>query len=213
MGRSHLSNLHHISIPFLICLFYLLEKIIKYLIKSGDLSWKIGGIISISLALLIPYYFVFLQGLVNFKSNNLFTTLSILKNKNSIQDTNLKRIIAENTIDQLKIKYSPYIKERGITLLSADDTWYLSALKTVNNIESNNLPYYVTDEGIENLINTIFRRKEKYIFIGKMRSDDRRNVRPIYKVIYEEISKKYKFKENLDTLEVWEYQDLKDSEI
>lgn len=206
MGRSHLNNLHHVAIPFVICFFYLLEKLIIKVKEERNKLWKLSFVMLISLVLLTPFYLVILQGISNFKGNNLIESVQIIKNRDKIEAENFKRVTGERNFEKLINRYGDYIRNNGITLVSVDDTWYLIKLKIINNINSNNLSYYVDEKDLKNLSESIIKNKYKYVFISPYKEDARKEVKMVYKVMYNELSNFYKFKENIGSLDVLEYK-------
>lgn len=205
MGRSHLNNLHHVSIPFLIIFFYLLKRLLDQM-KLSNRLFRIQFALSVALFLIIPYYLFFLQGILNLKNVNFINSLKNIQNRKIIEETNFKRITGQETFDNLVLKYGDYIKENGITLVSVNDTWYLTKLKLVNNIESNNLSYFVDPDSLKKLALDIVESKAKYIFVTPEKDGDRKEVKNTYQSIYAEIDKVYAFKESLGSLDVLEYK-------
>lgn len=204
MGRSHLNNLHHVSIPFLIIFFYLLKRLLDQ-IKLSNRLFKMQVALALTLFLIVPYYLFFLQGILNLKNVNFISSLKNIQNRKMLEETNFKRITGKDTFDNLVLKYGDYIKENGITLVSVNDTWYLTKLKMVNNIESNNLYYFVDPDSLEKLALDIVKSRAKYIFITPGKNNDRKEVKEIYQSIYAEVDKVYSFKESLGSLDVLEY--------
>ncbi len=199
MGRSHLNNLHHIIIPFLICLFFIIDNFLLWIKNTGKLSYAFLGGSIVSLLFALPFYFIFVQGTKNLIEYNFFTTLHILQSKKQIEKENNDAILSP-TVTLLKEKYGDYINKNGITLISMNDTWFLIELKISNNIESNNLRYFVQDAPLKKIGHSILAKKYKYIFVDTSMNSDFGQVNNIYTTIKDS----YKTKEQIGSLLVLE---------
>ncbi len=202
MGRSHVNNLHHIIIPFLICIGFFIEKVLFKIkgIKS-KLFFKVVSIGTLVLVLLLPFYFVLIQAAINLKNDNLFTTLERLSQAGQIEENNVENTVGRETLNNLNQKYGWYFNTQGLTLVSERDTWFLVNLKRVNNINSNNLLYFVDESYLKKLADDIIKKQARYVFISKKSPNPNKGVQ----VISEGIAGKYQYKENLGSLDVWEY--------
>ncbi len=216
LGRSHLNNLHHIIIPFIICLFYDFDCLIRFLRNQKSFFVQFFGVANIALFLVLPTYFFITQGVTNMTSGDFFVFSGGAKSPPSNFLSAVKSVSAKeqidkgtitdllgNSIEVLKSKYGPYIQKNGITLVSWQDTWYLIALNVKNNIDSNNLKYFIREDEVHALSQQIIRNKYKFVFIDLYRHPGFVSLNQTY-LIYNDLRPYYKIKETLDHLDVLE---------
>lgn len=200
MGRSHLNNLHHVIVPFLICLFYLLENFLYKIKETNKRSYFFSGAFALSFLISLPLYFSFIQGSKNLTTYGFPTAFYNLKNREKIDKDYIDSTIGPSIVSQIREKYGDYIDRNGITLISMNDIWYLVRLKMVNNIESNNLRYYVREEPLQEIASSILSNNYQYIFVDIYMQEGFGQVERIYK----KIKDKYIEKEQIGSLLVFE---------
>lgn len=199
IGESHLNNLHHIIIPFVISIFYMVDIFFKKIYINNEKNNKI--ILIIILALLLPTCFIYVQGIENMKKYNLFHSLETIKKREIIEDNYLNRLLGLESFDLIMNDYGDYVSKNGITLVSANDSWFLIKLGMLNNIESNNLHYFTNYQQFKKIADEILKRGDRYIFI-----DSQMDTPGTHSVIsiYNQISNKYKIIDTRGTLSVAE---------
>jgi len=200
MGRSGINNLHHVSIPFFICIFFIIDKLAFWSNKNIGLACRVILLILISFAMGIPITLIGLQGFNNISSGNILTSTKTLFSYNKIQSQYYRSVGWEQTVMRIEQEFGSYIREHGITILSAHDTWYLLLLNRSNNITSNNLQYFIETSDLKLLANQILQQKDKYIFIDHQKNLDRAQVATVFSMI----SSDYKFLKNLGNLDLYE---------
>lgn len=200
VGESHLNNLHHIIIPFLIISFYILDIFLEKIDSFKSIKLELLTVSLITLVLLLPAYFIFIQGSKNIQKYNLTTSVKVIEHKDKIELEYLDRLLGIDTIRMIQDKYGNYINKYGITLISATDTWILIGLGTSNNIEGNF--HYYTDHSLSaKVAMDILKKGDKYLFIDtKMKTPRTDSIVNIYN----KISDRYKIIDTLGTLYVAE---------
>lgn len=204
MGRSHINNLHHISAPFIIGLFYLILIVIQSIKHNPDKLIKLQVGIILSLGFALPFYFLFMSGIRGVDPSRIIHIQELVRKIRKYEEIHLNEILGEDTIKRLNDNsdsgYSQYLKTNGVTLLSIFDTWYLIKLDMVNNIQSNNLLHYIDEGELKWLAGSVVRQGDKYIFLDKDKTREGNKIDFLFK----RLSEHYKFKENIGELDVYE---------
>lgn len=196
MGRSHLNNLHHIILPFIVCLFYDFDRFLQFLKNQRSIFTKVLGLSNMAIFLVLPTYFFLTQGAINFSTSNFFIAVRNVINRKQLEEGTIKGILG-NAPDTIKEKYGEYIKQQRIALVSWEDVWYLIELNMKNNIDSNNLKYFIREDELHALSQQIIDKKYKYVFIDYGRREGFVSINQA-SVIYKDLQPYYKVVGTID---------------
>lgn len=199
VGESHLNNLHHISIPFIIVFFYLIDIFLRNFGKAKNIQYDLKAILVISLMLTIPTFLILWQGTKNILKYNFSTSLVRIKEKDQLESVFLNNLLGKDTIGLIESKYGKYLSDNGITLISANDTWFLIKLGMVNNLKDHNFHSFTNRGQYQEIADEIIQKGDEYIFIDtKMKTPRTDSIL----IVYNLISNKYEIIETIGTLSV-----------
>lgn len=205
IGRSHLNNLHHIAVPFLICLLFLLDRINNYLRNAATVHHSYRWLVALCVTLFIvpPIHATVQQSLGYLKTHNVSAAYAAIQRKDALEAEKFDIIMGPGTIAELEKKYGDYLNKNGIALISLYDTWYLIALGMTNALESNNLYYYTEANDFKRLANTILDQKPRYVFIDTKPISKQRDAQMA--IILNKLTNYYTVTDYVGPLAVYEY--------
>ena len=201
MGRSHPNNLHHVILPLVVCLFFLIHRGLVAGWRRG-FSTGVAVTILISLLLAYPTTPLVLQGIVNLRRENILTTIQTLQHPQGTEEQ-----FFGSTVQVISERYPKILAEHAFAIVSVYDTWYLVLLGATNVVGSNCLFCYITPDTVAPLIEQIRKDKPKVLFV------DADRLLHIGEVswIFTPVSPAYRFKESLGLLDVYERVDAQES--
>lgn len=195
LGRTTLNQLHNISLPIIVCAFYLIKIIFDQARKSSR-SNAIASIVLIGTIIGVPGTLLAHESVQYLVIANPVNTLSIVRG----EMFNEYDWFGPTTKVMLS-KYGDEIKAGNFTLLSMWDTWYLILLHTTNRVGINCQLCYIPDENVDFQANNILNSPSRYLFLDAQRSQYEYGAR--VDEVFLMVRSKYHYVETVGLLDVY----------
>ncbi|OGG04261.1 hypothetical protein A2Z33_03880 [Candidatus Gottesmanbacteria bacterium RBG_16_52_11] len=193
-GSSHLNGLHALSLPFLVCAFYLLKTALDGL-RSGPKPALAMFILVAAALLALPGTYLYKQGTANLEYANPVTTLRFITGPAENEFTYFGP-----TADSIRKSYGSDIAASRFAILSVWDTWYLILLKTRNSLGHSCLACYLTEESPDPFIDAVHKSPARHLFVDADRFQHNGRVARLFSLLRQDLS----YVETLGLLEVYE---------
>ncbi len=195
LGRTTLNQLHPISLPIFVCLFYLVNIVLDN-IRHASVPIIIGVILCMGTILAVPGTFLAYQAISDLQTINPLSTLRLLQH----QGENEYDMFGP-TVERLRQRYQSEITSNNLTLLSMYDTWYLTLLNTTNRLGINCQLCYIPDENVNFEASNILNSPSQYLFLDTRRTEQEFGGRVAS--VFSHVQSQYHYVEDLGSLTVY----------
>ena len=197
LGRPAPSFLNVLSLPFIVCTYYLLKIILNSFQRISKVL-LFGIIFFIATFFSVPGTLLAYQGLKTLEIANPYQTIRILEHKRP--EINDEYYWVGPTAEELRNKYNSEIRAGNLTLLSFWDTWLLVILHTTNRAGINCLVcYYFPGEDLGFIVENIRNSSSRYLFVDTNRNIAKGRVEHLFS----KIADQYTYIETIGFIDVY----------